>query len=321
MPKVYISCKIRDNGISLLRSKGYLLEVNGQDHDLSKDELKKAFSSYNAVLTTVTDKIDKEIIEAASKNLKIISNYAVGFDNIDIKAASEKGITVTNTPGVANQSVAEHTFALILALSKQLKSTDKFVSSGQYTKWDPNAFLRPQVCGQTIGIIGLGGIGMLVGQIAYNGFKMEIIYFDIRRAEDFELITDARSVSLEEVAKKADIVSLHVPLTPTTDHLIGMRELKRMKKSAILINTSRGRVVDEEALVWALKEGEIAAAGLDVFEHEPNVSSELIKMDNVIVTPHIASSTIETREKMSEVAALNIIDVFEGREPVGLIKQ
>ncbi|OGD98028.1 hypothetical protein A3A49_01875 [Candidatus Curtissbacteria bacterium RIFCSPLOWO2_01_FULL_38_11b] len=320
MPKIYITDKIPENGIQLLRLKGYDVETNQLGKDISSDDLKRIFSSFNAVITMVNDQIDEKIIKAASTKLKVIANFAVGYDNIDLISASKKGIIVTNTPGVASESVAEHTFALIFALNKQILAADRFVGNGQFKKFVPNLFLSRQLWGQTIGIIGLGRIGTFVGQIAYGGFRMQILYFDIKRSEDFELIYEAKLCELDTILKDADIVTLHVPLSKNTHHLIGKRELKLMKDSAILINTARGLIVDEEALVWALKSGEIAGAGLDVFEHEPNISADLLQLDNVILTPHTASATIETREKMSQIAAQNIIDVFEGREPMGLVK-
>lgn len=319
MPKVFITSKISENGISLLKSKGFAIDSNAADN-LFKEDYKRILGKYDAVLTTITDKIDKEVLDSSGKNLKIISNYAVGYDNIDIETAVSLGIIVTNTPGVASESVAEHTFAMILALNKQIRVADKFVRSGNFKGWNPNAFLSHQIWGQTIGIIGLGRIGTFVGQIAYGGFRMDILYNDLFRSEDFELLTDAKFASIDEILRSADIITLHVPLTFKTRHLIGKSELSKMKKSAILINTARGQVVDEDALVWALEHGKIAAAGLDVFEHEPNVSKALLSMDNVALTPHNASSTFETRERMSEIAAQNIIDVFEGRKPLGLIK-
>ncbi len=320
MPKVFVTGLIAENGLHILRQKGFTIEVNKSGKDLSAVELKKVFGEHDAVISMVNNKLDGEIIGSASTNFKIISNYAVGVDNIDVEAAKQKGIIVTNTPGVANESVAEHVFALIFACSKSIIGADKFVREGKYQKWDPNLYLSHQTWGQTIGIIGLGRIGTFVGQIAYGGFRMKVMYFDVRRAEDFELICEARYGTVDEILREADIVTLHVPLTDKTRHMIGRDELKKMKDSAILINTSRGPVVEEEALVWALKEKEIAAAGLDVFEFEPKISKELLKLDNVVVTPHIASATFETREAMSKIAAQNIIDVFEGKEPIGLVR-
>ncbi len=320
MPKVFITGLVAENGLHLLRQKGFSAEVHKSANDLTDLELRKILSEYDAIISMVNNKLDSEIIGRASAKLKIISNYAVGVDNIDVGAAKQKGIIVTNTPGVANESVAEHVFALIFACSKSIIGADRFVREGKYQKWDPNLFLSHQAWGQTIGIIGLGRIGTFVGQIAYGGFRMKVMYFDVRRAEDFELICEARYGTVDEILKEADIVTLHVPLTDKTRHMIGRNELKKMKNSAILINTSRGPVVEEEALVWALKEKEIAAAGLDVFEFEPKISKDLLKLDNVVVTPHIASATYETREQMSKIAAQNIIDVFEGKEPMGLVR-
>lgn len=320
MPKVFVTGLISENGLHLLRQKGFAIEVNKSGKDLKIAELKKVFGEYDAVITMVNNKLDDEIIGSSSVNLKIISNYAVGTDNIDLAAAGKKGIIVTNTPGVANESVAEHVFALIFACSKSIIPADRFVREGKYLRWDPNLFLSHQTWGQTIGVIGLGRIGTFVGQIAYGGFRMNVMYFDMKRAEDFELICEARFATVDEILKEADIVTLHVPLTEKTKHMIGRDELKKMKNSAILINTSRGPVVEENALVWALREKEIAAAGLDVFEFEPKISKELLKLENVVVTPHIASATYETREEMSRIAAQNIIDVFEGKEPMGLVR-
>ena len=320
MNSVYITRKIPENASDLLKRNGFRVEINKNDKNLSRQDLKDVFSQHHAIVTMMTDSIDEEIIKASSADLKIISNYAVGFDNIDILAAKRKGIVVTNTPAVAGESVAEHTFALILACSKKLIEADRFVRLGKYHQWDPLMFLSRQIWGQTIGIIGLGRIGTFVGNIAYHGFKMKILYHDISPAEDFEMLTQARRVSVGTLLKQSDIVTLHVPLTPATVHLIGTKELKLMKNTAILINTSRGPVIDEEALIWALHENEIAASGLDVYEKEPQVAADLKISSKVVLTPHIASATIETRESMAKIAAQNIIDVFEGKTPLGLVK-
>ena len=321
MPKVYIAGKIQDNGIELLKRKGFKVDLNLTGKDLTREELKDIFSNYEAIISMPANNVDGDLLSTASKKLKVIANYAVGFDNIDAKAAKKRAIIVCNTPGVANESVAEHTFAMIFALNKQLKVADRFVREGNFKHWDPNAFLSHQLWGQTIGIIGLGRIGTFVGQIAYGGFRMRILYHDISRSEDFELLCEARYTDIKSLLNLSDIVTLHVPLTADTRGMISTTEFELMKKSAILINTSRGAVVDEKALIWALKEKEIAAAGLDVYEHEPEISAELIKLSNVILTPHTASATFETREKMSEIVAKNIIDVFEGEEPAGLVKK
>lgn len=319
MQKVYITCKIPDLASLLLLKKGYKIDVNDKSRDLNHGEIMEIFAKYDAVITTVNDKIDDDIIDAASVNLKIISNYAVGFDNIDVMHAKRHGIVVTNTPAVAGESVAEHAFALILACTKKLLAADKFVRLGKFHRWDPMGFLSPQLWGMTIGIVGLGRIGTYVGNIAYAGFKMKVLYYDIVKSSDFEMLTEAKFSRLETLLKEADIVTLHVPLMPSTHHLIGRKELLLMKDSAILINTSRGPVVDEKALVWALSTNKIAAAGLDVYEHEPHISHELATLGNVVLTPHIASATLETRDAMAKMAAENVICVFEGKNPPGLI--
>ncbi|MEK9146915.1 MAG: D-glycerate dehydrogenase [Patescibacteria group bacterium] len=320
MGSIYITRKIPDLARRMLSKKGFKVVVNGQAKNLTKQQLIDVFGEYDGVLTMMTDKISEEIIAASSGKLKIISNYAVGVDNIDVMSAKHRGIAVTNTPAVAGESVAEHTFALILALKKRLLEADRFVRLGKYGQWDPMMFLSNQLWGMTIGIIGLGRIGTHVGYIAANGYKMKILYHDIVRSEDFEMLTEARAVTFTHLLKETDVVTLHVPLTLATVHLIGKKELKLMKNTAILINTSRGAIVDEKALVWALENDEIAAAGLDVFEREPLVSRELVTSSKVILTPHIASATFETREAMARIAAQNIIDVFEGKTPLGLVK-
>lgn len=320
MNTVYITRKIPELAAEILKRKGFKVIVNDQPKNLTPAQLKEIFQKYHAIITMITDRINEDIIKSASSGLKVISNYAVGIDNVDVLAAKRHGIIVTNTPAVAGESVAEHTFALILACSKKLVEADRFVRLGKYHQWDPLMFLSNQLWGQTIGIVGLGRIGTYVAYIAYHGFKMNILYHDIVRAEDFEMLTEAKSVSLETLLKQSDIVTLHSSLTPSTVHLIGKKELKLMKDTAILINTSRGPIVDEEALIWALQENEIAAAGLDVYEKEPQVPQDLKISSKVVLTPHIASATRQTRDAMAKIAAQNVVDVFEGKTPAGLIK-
>lgn len=320
MASVYVTDEIPQIALDILRKNGFRVRTNTSERTLSEDQLKEVFTKYEAVLTSINDKINEGVINSASSDLRIIANFAVGFDNIDVMAAKKKGIVVTNTPGAAGEAVAEHTFALILACSKKLLEADKFVRQGKYQKWDPMAFLSPQLWGKNIGIIGLGRIGTFVGHMAYGGFKMNILYHDLERAEDFELLTEAKFVGLGTLLKNADVVTVHVPLLPSTRHLIGKDELKIMKNTAILINTSRGPVVEEESLIWALENAEIAAAGLDVFEYEPKVPHTLAILPNVVLTPHSASATFECRDAMAKIAAQNIIDVFEGRTPFGLVK-
>jgi len=320
MPKIYITTAIPKIGIDLLRKKGFSVKANETGKPPTRDELKNAFSEFDAVITSVADKIDEELISDASGDLKIIANYAVGFDNIDILFAKRKGIAVCNTPGVAGEAVAEHTFALILACLKKIVDADKYVRMGKYKTWDPMLYVSPQLWGKIIGIIGLGRIGTYVGHIAYGGFKMNILYHDLARVEDFEMLTEAKFTPVSHLLAKADVITLHVPLTAQTKHLIGRKELRQMKESAILINTSRGPVVDQEALIEALSQKWIAAAGLDVYEHEPHIPHELTTLGNVVLTPHTASATQECRDEMARISAQNIIDFFDGKTPFGLVK-
>src|SRR3990167_9015138 len=201
MPKVYITSSIPQIGINLLRQKSFSVEINTSANNLTKDQLKEVFSKYDAVLTLMTDKIDSDVLKAASPNLKIIANYAVGFDNIDVLEAKRRNIIVTNTPGVASESVAEHTFLLIFACAKKLIEADKFVRLGKHQRWNPMAFLSNQIWGKTIGIVGLGKIGTFVAQIAFGGLRMKILYFDVSRSEDFELLTEAKYCSVDELLK------------------------------------------------------------------------------------------------------------------------
>src|SRR3989344_5948776 len=320
MPSIYITSVIPKECTEMLQSKGFDIQINLLGRNLTKKELTDVFSKYDAVITLMTDRIDRDILLAASKKFKVIANYAVGFDNIDLDFASKKNIAVCNTPGVASESVAEHTFLLIFACTKRIIEADKFVRLGKYQRWDPMAFLSNQIWGKTIGIVGLGKIGTFVAQIAFGGLRMKILYFDVSRSEDFELLTEARFISVDELLKEADVVTLHVPITEKTHHLISKKELKIMKNTAILINTARGPIVNQEDLIWALKNKEIASAGLDVFEHEPDIAHDLTILDNVVLTPHIASATVETRLSMAKITAENIISVFEGKELFGLVK-
>lgn len=319
MHKVFITGPIEEIGIVLLKKKGIKADVLDPGKKLTDAYMKEVMANYDGIITMVSDKIDERILENSSSKLRVISNYGVGFDNIDVLAARRRGVVVTNTPGVASESVAEHAFALILACAKKLIEADRFVRQGHYRGFDPKALLSRQVWGQTIGIVGLGKIGTYVGHIAYGGFKMNICYHDIVRSEDFEMLTEARFADMQSLLKAADIVTVHAPLTAQTHHLIGKEEFKKMKNSAIFVNTARGRIVDQDALIWALREGEILAAGLDVYEDETNVPSELRILPNVVLTPHSASATFETRGAMSRIAAQNVIDVFEKRTPFGLV--
>jgi lactate dehydrogenase-like 2-hydroxyacid dehydrogenase len=320
--KVYITRKIPEAGINKLKEKGYEVDINPEDKVLSKKELIKALKKkqYDAVLCLLVDKIDKEVLGAAP-TVKIFANYAVGFDNIDIKAAQEKKVFITNTPDVLTETVAEHTFALMLAVSHRVAEADKFTKIGKFKGWQPMLLLGSDLSHKTLGIIGLGRIGSRVAYHAVRGFDMRVLYYDVKRDENFEREFGAEyKNNVDDVLREADFVSLHVPLLESTRHLINRQRLLIMKPSAYLINTSRGPVIDEKALVEALKNKIIKGAALDVFENEPELAPGLAKLDNVILTPHIASATEQTRSKMSELAAANIIEALEGRTPPNLVK-
>lgn len=314
--KVCVTRKIPGPAVSLLKQKGYDVSVSFRDHSLTRDELLEFVGGASAIISLLNDKIDAQVFEAAGPQLKVVANYAVGFDNVDLEEATQRGIVVTNTPSpVITQAVAEHAMALILALAKKITEGDSYIRRGLYHGWDPELCLGLQVKGKTLGIVGLGRIGTSLAQIAKAGLGMNILYTGPNRKNDFDQQFGARFVSLDELLSESDFVSLHTPLTPETTHLINLDKIELMKKSAYLINTARGGVVDETSLILALKEGLIAGAGLDVFEDEKSVNSEFYVLPNTILTPHIASSTIEAREDMSRMAAENVISALEGKTP------
>ena len=317
MKKVYITRQIPELGIKILTDKGYKVDVSKKNRPLTKEELMKALKKkkYDAVLTLLTDQIDAEVMDSAP-TVKIYANYAIGFNNINIEEAKKRNIYVTNTPGGGADRVAEHAWALILALSCRIVEGDSFMKRGKFNGWDPMIFHGTKLAGKTLGIIGTGRIGSDVAHRGKNGFDMNIAYYDVRRNEQLE--KDFGAVfypTVEEVLKISDVVSIHVPLLDSTRHLINAERLQLMKPTAYLINTSRGPVVDENALVSALQNGVIKGAGLDVYEFEPKMTECLAKLPNVVLTPHIASATKEARHDMAVLSADNIIAVIEGGAP------
>lgn len=265
-----------------------------------------------AVLSLLTDKIDGMFMDKVGPQLKIIANYAVGFDNIDLEEAKKRNIFVTNTPGGFEKSVAEHTVGLMIAVGRKIVLADKFVRAGEYERWDPNLFIGMEFSGKTIGIVGMGRIGTVVTKICELGLGMKVM-----------TCTKDKN-TLNDLLAQADVVSLHIPLCSETKHLIGQKELSLMKKTAILINTARGAIVDEMALAKALQEKWILGAGLDVFEDETKLVTEsekiLYSLENVVLTPHIASATLEARGEMSRLAAENIISALSGQTPENLVR-
>ncbi|OIP78365.1 MAG: D-glycerate dehydrogenase [Parcubacteria group bacterium CG2_30_44_18] len=316
MPKIFVTRQILESGINLLKGKDYEVEISDFDGVLPREQLLGKIKGADAVLALLTDKINAEFFDAAGPQLKVVANYAVGYDNIDVPEAKKRGIIVTNTPDVLTESVAEHAIALMFALAHRIVESDQFMRDGKYAGWAPMLFLGNDMAGKTVGLVGLGRIGSTVAKRLKQGFDMKIMYFDVHRNEDLEKEYGLVYADLETVLRKADFVSIHVPLLPATRHLIGEAQLKMMKKGAYLINTSRGPIVDEKALVEVLKNGVIRGAGLDVYEEEPKMAPGLAELDNVVITPHTASATEETRGAMSELAAKNIIEVLEGREAI-----
>ena len=322
--KIFITRQIPDRGVNMLKENGYAVVISPQNRVLKKEEfieyLKK--DKYDAVLALLTDKIDADVLDAIkSSGVKILANYAVGFDNIDIKAATERGIMVTNTPGVLTETVAEHTFSLMLSIAHRIPESDRFTRAGKYHGWEPMMLLGTDVSKKILGVVGLGRIGSRVAYHAAKGFEMKVLYYDPKRSEEFEKKYGAQyRENVDDIFREADFVSIHVPLLPATRHLVDARRLALMKKTAYLINTSRGPIIDEAALVSALRSNVIRGAALDVYENEPSLAPGLSDCENAILTPHTASATEETRQAMGELAAKNIIEALEGRIPPNLVK-
>jgi len=311
--KVYITRRIQDEAIKLLEEH-FDVEINPEDRILSKEELLEKVKGRDAVLCLITDNIDKEVFEAAGTQCKIFANYGVGYNNIDVTAATENNVIITNTPGVLDDATADLAWTLLMTVSRRIVPADKFTRNGAFQAWDPMMFLGKDITGKTLGLIGAGRIGFNFAKKA-KAFDMKILYTDLTQNSKMESELGAIYVDKETLLKEADFVSLHVPLLPSTKHYMSTKEFSLMKKTAVIVNTSRGPVIDEKALVKALKQGEIWGAGLDVFEQEPDIEPELLDMYNVVIVPHIASATMETRRNMGLIAARNIVKVLNGEKP------
>lgn len=319
--KIFVTRKIPGEHLERLKQAGYEVLVSEFDRPLSQEELLEKARGVDGLITLLTDQIDGDLMDAIGPQLKIISNYAVGFDNLDIKAATERGIVVTNTPSEeVNEAVAEHTWALILALTRRVVESDEAVRQGRYRGWEPDIFLGTNLIGKTLGIVGLGRIGSMVARRA-EGYKMTVIYNKHHPDPEAEGQLGVRFVALDDLLAASDIITLHVPLTAETRGMINKAAFAKMKPGAFLVNTARGPVVVEADLVEALKSGKLRGAALDVFENEPNVHPELVALPNVITTPHVASATWEARNKMSEQAVSAIVDLFSNQKPQNLVNQ
>lgn len=312
-PNVYVTRRIPEAALDLLREH-CRVELNPDDRALSKEELLVKVQGRDAVLCLLTDTVDDDVLAAAGPGCKIFANFAVGYNNIDVASATKRGIYISNTPDVLTEATADIAFALLLAVARRVAEGDRFTRAGKFKGWGPLFMLGQEVGGKTLGIIGAGRIGQVFAKRA-TGFDMKLLYTANSPKPDFEASTGAKFVDKDTLLREADFVSLHVPLTPATRHMIGEREFKLMKKTAILINTARGPVVDEKALVVALRTGEIWGAGLDVFEREPELEPGLAELENVVIPPHLGSATLETRENMGLMAARNILAALAGEVP------
>jgi len=310
--KIFITRKIPKPGLDILR-KNYEIEVFPHDRVPTKKEILDGLKGKDGLLCLLSDPIDAEVINSEPK-LKMIANYAVGYDNIDVNAATKRRIPVSNTPGVLTDATSEMAWALLFSVARRVVEADKFTRNGKFNGWGPLLMLGQDVAGKTLGIIGAGRIGTAFA-LKSKGFKMKVLYVDSVNNDKLEKELGAKKVEIDELLEKSDFISLHVPLISSTHHLIDENELKMMKKTAILINTSRGPIVNEKTLAKALKEKWIFGAGLDVYENEPEINEDLNKLDNVVIQPHSASATIESRTNMALLAAKNMIAGLKGETP------
>jgi len=317
-PKVYVTRLLPERGLGKIR-QNFDTEVWEEYSPPPKRVILEKVRDIDGLVPLLSDPIDAEVFDAAPK-LKIVAQMAVGFDNIDIKEATRRGIYVTNTPEVLTETTADFAWALLMAIARRVVEADKYVRTGQWkVSWHPSMLLGRDVHGAALGIVGAGRIGAALARRA-KGFDMKVLYYDVVPRPDLEKDLGAKRVDLDTLFRESDFVSVHVPLMKETYHLVDARKLGLMKKTAYLINNSRGPTVDEKALYDALKEERIAGAGLDVFEQEPTpTSNPLLRLENVVVAPHISSASHETRSKMAEMAADNAIAFFEGRKPPNLV--
>jgi len=316
-PKIFVTRQLPGPAMAILDAECEMT-VNPHDRPASRNELEKAVEEIDGLLCLPPDTIDEALL-AKSPRLKVIANYAVGYDNIDVESCSKRKIAVTNTPGVLTEATADLAWALLLAAARRLVEADRYVREGRFKSWGPMLLLGHEVNDKTLGVVGLGRIGRAVARRA-GGFNMRILYHGRHRIgveEEYDLGVEYRP--LEQLLKEADYVSLHVPLTEETRHMIGAEELKLMKSSAILVNTSRGPVIDEKALVRALMRNEIGGAALDVYENEPAPVPGLTELPNVVLAPHIASATSETRIKMAVMATENLLAGLKGEKIPNLV--
>lgn len=314
MSRVVVTGRVPDTAIEKLRA-AHEVEMWPDPEPIGREELLRRVAGADAVVSLLTERIDAELLDAAGPQLEVVANVAVGYDNIDVPACTERGVVATNTPGVLTDATADIAFGLVLMATRRLGEGERLIRSGRDWKWGMFFLLGSSLQGKTLGVVGMGGIGQATARRA-RAFGMEIVY-QSRSEIDPGIAAElgARRVELDELLSVSDVVSLHCPYGPATHHLIGAEQLAAMKDSAYLVNTARGPIVDEAALASALKEGRIAGAGLDVYEHEPRVHPELLELDNVVLLPHLGSATVETRTAMAVLAAENVLAVLGGQRP------
>ena len=314
MSRVVVTGRIPETALENLRAKHDVIAWESEG-SISREELLRRVAGADAIVSLLTERVDAELLDAAGPQLKVVSNVAVGYDNIDVPACTERGIIATNTPGVLTEATADIAFGLILMATRRLGEGERLIRAGQPWKWGMFFLLGSSLQGKTLGIVGMGGIGIATARRA-KAFGMEIVYQS--RSEIDPAIADelgARRVELDELLAVSDVVSLHCPYGPNTHHLIGAEQLASMKDTAYLVNTARGPIIDEAALALALRENQIAGAGLDVFEQEPKVHPWLLELENVALVPHLGSATVETRTAMAVLAATNTLAVLGGEQP------
>jgi glyoxylate reductase len=321
-PKILVTQKVPDPAYPPLEAIGDV-EANMEEGSIwPYEELLRRGPGHDYIYSLLTDNIDARFLEACAAStprLKMVANMAVGFNNIDVETATRLHIAVSNTPGVLSDTTADLAFALLMATARRIPEAERFLRAGKYKGWGPLLFCGADVHGSTLGLLGAGRIGKLVARRS-SGFDMKVLYYDVHRISPEEEATYHMTyVPMEDVLRQSDFISVHTPYMPSTHHLIGERELKMMKPTAILINTARGPIVDEKALVRALQARTIAGAGLDVFENEPAVEPELLTMENVVLLPHIASASLKTRTLMATMASDNIVAHYKGERPPNIV--
>ena len=322
MAEIFITRKVFKDAIDILKKERHTVDINDTDRILPSRELVKRAHGKAGLICLLNDRIDSVVMDEL-ESLKVISNIAVGYDNIDIDAATQRGIMVTNTPGVLTETTADLAFALMLGAARRIPEADQYTRAGKFKNWQlMQAHMGVDVYEKTLGVVGMGAIGQAVTKRARKGFDMRVIYYSVSRKERAEKEYGAKFVELDELLAISDFISIHIPLTEKTKHMFSTQEFKEMKHTAILINTARGPVVDEAALVEAINGGQIRGAALDVFEEEPSIHPELIKMqENVVLAPHIGSASIETRLRMAKMAALNMVEGLKGNRPPNLVNE